>query len=58
MNGTAAEFGGNEIAFFDDGTDTTVYVDVNGDGAFNAGDSVIQLAGVTGVVLAAADFVI
>lgn len=58
LNGTAAEFGGNEIAFFDDGTDTTVYVDVNGDGAFNAGDSVIQLAGVTGVVLAAADFVI
>lgn len=58
LNGTAAEFGGNEIAFFDDGTDTTVYVDVNGDGAFNAGDSVIQLAGVSGVVLAATDFVI
>ena len=58
LDGTAAEFGGNAIAYHDDGTDTTVYVDVDGSGALNAGDMVIELAGVTGAALVVADFLV
>lgn len=57
LNGTAAEFAGNEVAFHDDGTDTTVYVDVSGDGAFGAGDMQIELTG-TGLGLVAGDFIV
>ncbi|MCP5252119.1 MAG: M10 family metallopeptidase C-terminal domain-containing protein [Burkholderiales bacterium] len=57
LNGTALEFGGNEIAFFDTGVNTIVYVDVSGDNAFGAGDMQIQLTG-TALGLVAADFVV
>jgi hypothetical protein len=57
LNGTAAEFAGNAIAFHDDGTNTTVYVDVNGDNAFGAGDMQIELAG-TALGLVVGDFIV
>jgi hypothetical protein len=57
LSGLAAEFGGNEIAFFDTGVNTIVYVDVSGDNAFGAGDMQIQLTG-TALGLVAADFVV
>jgi hypothetical protein len=53
----ANEFAGNLVAIWDDGADTTVYVDVNGDDTFNAGDMQIELTG-TGLGVVAADFVV
>lgn len=57
LNGTAGEFGLNQIAFFDNGTNTIVYVDASGDNAFGTGDMQIQLTG-TALGLAAADFLV
>jgi hypothetical protein len=61
LNGTAAEFTANQIAIFDDGVNTTVYVDANLNGAYNAdaGDLEILLLGVTGAAVpVAADFLV
>ena len=58
LNGTADEFGGNAIAVFDDGANTTVYVDVDGNGAFEAAnDMQIELTGF-GLGVAADDFLV
>jgi hypothetical protein len=57
LNGTANEFGGNEIAFYTDDTDTWVYFDSDGNDQYDAGtDLEIELDGITSV--AAGDFLI
>ena len=60
LDGTAGEFGGNAIAIYDDGTNTTVYLDVDGSNAFeSANDLVLQLDGATGATApAVGDFLI
>ncbi|MEB3276099.1 MAG: Ig-like domain-containing protein [Cyanobacteriota bacterium] len=47
LDGTADEFGGNRIAWWFDGTNTQVYVDLGStpDNAFGSGDLQIQLSG-------------
>lgn len=56
LNGSAAEFGGLAVAAFDNGANSTVYVDVNGDNKLDANDLVISFVGNTGATaIVAAD---
>lgn len=50
LNGTAAEFGGQAVAAFSAGGNTTLYVDTNGDNKLGAGDLVVNLIGTAAVV--------
>lgn len=50
LNGTAAEFGGQAVAAFSAGGNTTLYVDTNGDNKLGAGDLVVNLIATAAVV--------
>lgn len=55
LNGAANEFGGLAVAAFDNGANSTVYVDVNGDNKLDTNDLVISFvgnAGATAIVAA------
>lgn len=52
LNGTAAEFGGQAVAAFSAGGNTTLYVDTNGDNKLGAGDLVVNLIATAAVVAA------
>jgi len=57
LTGLANEFGTDNIAVFDGGVNTIVYVDVNTTDTLDAGDIQITLSG-TALGLVAADFVV
>lgn len=50
LNGGAGQFGGNAVAAFSAGGNTTLYVDVNGDDRLDANDLVVSFVGTAAIV--------